>query len=62
MIITKDAEGLKQKLLSDQPATISSDAPKPAEVLEEDKVIGAFKLNIAPEKLRITLVEEVFKK
>jgi zinc protease len=62
VIITKDAEGLRQKLLSDEPATITYTAPKPADILAEDKVIGAMKLNLAPENVRITPVDEVFKK
>jgi zinc protease len=60
VIVTKDAEGLKKKLLSDEFSPIKYDAEKPAELLEEDKVIGARKLSIAPEKLTITKIDEVF--
>jgi zinc protease len=60
--ITKDAEGLKQQLLSDAFSPIKYDGEKPAELLAEDKVIGALKLNLAPEKVRITPVEDVFAK
>jgi len=62
VIITKDAGGLKQQLLSDAFSSIKYDGEKPAELLAEDKVIGALKLNLAPEKVRIILVEEVFAK
>jgi zinc protease len=62
VIITKDAEGLKQKLLSDAFSPIKYDGEKPAELLAEDKVIGALKLNLAPEKVRITPVGEIFAK
>lgn len=61
VIITKDTRGLKEQLAKDAPSTIRYDAPKPADVLEEDKIIGARKLNIKAEKIRITPVEEVFK-
>jgi zinc protease len=60
VIVTKDAEGLKKKLLSDEFSPIKYDAEKPAELLEEDKLIGARKLSIAPEKLTITKIDEVF--
>lgn len=60
VVITKDAEGLKNQLLSPDPSTIAYDAPKPPEVLAEDKVIGAKKLGLTPERVRITPVAEVF--
>jgi zinc protease len=62
VIITKDAEGLRQKLLADEFSPIKYDGTKPAELLAEDQVIGARKLGIAPEKIRITPVSEVFAK
>ena len=60
VIVTKDAEGLKQKLLSDEFSPIQYDAEKPKELLDEDKVIGAQKLQIRPENLKITPVNDVF--
>ena len=60
VFVTKDAEGLKRQLLSPAPATIAYDAPKPPEVLAEDKVIGARKLGLTPERVRITPVADVF--
>ncbi len=59
--IAKDAEGLRDQLLSDQPSSIKYDAPKP-ELAEEDKVIGSYKLNIKPENVKITPVDAVFAK
>ena len=60
VVITKDAEGLEKQLLSPDPSTIAYDAPKPPEVLAEDKVIGAKKLGLTPERVRITPVADVF--
>jgi zinc protease len=60
VIITKDAEGLKQALVSDAPSSVVYDAEKPADLLAEDKLIGARKLGIRPEAVRITPVEQVF--
>jgi len=62
VIITKDAEGLKQQLISDAFSSIKYDGEKPAELLAEDKVIGALKLNLSADKVRITPVEDVFAK
>jgi zinc protease len=60
--ITKDAEGLKQALVSDAFSPIVYDGQKPKDLLEEDKVIGALKLNIAPANVRITPIADVFAK
>ena len=62
VIITQDAEGLKSALVSDAPSTVKYDAPKPQAILDEDKVIGARKLGIKAENVRITPVEEVFRR
>ncbi|HUR79414.1 MAG TPA: pitrilysin family protein [Thermoanaerobaculia bacterium] len=61
VIITKDAEGLRDTLLKDGLSTIKYDAPKP-QLAEEDKVIGSYKLNIKPENIRIVSVDDVFAK
>lgn len=62
VFITKDAEDLKKRLLADSPSSIKYEAPRPQEVMDEDQIIGDIKLNITPEKLRITPVDEVFAK
>jgi zinc protease len=58
--VTKDAQGLKQALVSDAPSPIKYDGEKPKELLDEDQVIGALKLNIAPDRVKITPITDVF--
>jgi zinc protease len=58
--ITKDARGLADRLIKDEFSPIKYDGEKPAALLAEDKVIGARKLQIRPEAVRITPVEQVF--
>ncbi|MEH6437655.1 M16 family metallopeptidase [Massilia sp. DD77] len=60
VIITKDAAGLKDKLVSDAFSPIAYDANKPQALLDEDKAIGAMKLGIRPEALRITPADQAF--
>ncbi|MCS6886210.1 MAG: insulinase family protein [Blastocatellia bacterium] len=60
VMVTKDAEGLKEALLKDEPSTMKYEAPKPKELLEEDAIIGAMKLNIR--NIKVTKVDEVFVK
>jgi zinc protease len=61
VIITKDAEGLRDTLLADAPSSIKYDAPKP-QLADEDKVIGNYKLGIKPENIRIVSVDNIFAK
>jgi len=60
VIITKDAKGLQEKLLSDAFSPIKYDGEKPKELLDEDRVIGARKLGLTPQAVRITPADEVF--
>jgi zinc protease len=60
VMITDDAEGLRQALVSDAPSPINYDSPKPPAVVEEDKVLMVKPLAISADKVRITPVEEVF--
>jgi zinc protease len=62
VVITKDAAGLRDALVAETFSPIKYDAEKPAELLAEDKVIGAKKLGIVADKVKITPVEEVFAK
>jgi zinc protease len=62
VMVAKDVEGLKQALLADAPSTMTYESEKPAELLEEDKLIGARKLALRPEALRVIGIEEVFSK
>jgi zinc protease len=62
VIVTKDAKGLREQLLADGVSTIKYDADKPQALLEEDKVIGARKLGLKPENVKIVPVDQVFAK
>ena len=61
VIVTRDAKALADTLLADMPSTIRYDAPKP-ELADEDKAIGALKLGLQKDKLKITPIAEVFAK
>jgi zinc protease len=60
LFVTKDAKGLADALIADAPTTVTYDAPKPVPLLEEDRRIGATKLGVRPEAVRITKASEVF--
>jgi zinc protease len=60
VVITKDAEGLKEKLLTDAGSPIKYEAEKPKALLDEDAIIGSKKLGV--KNVTITPVEQVFAK
>jgi zinc protease len=60
VIITKDAEALRDAILSSRPSPITYNSPKPKEITNEDKVIEAFKISVKPEDVVIVPVEKVF--
>jgi len=60
VFITRDAAGLKEKLVTDAFSPITYDGSKPQELLDEDKAIGAMKLGIKPEQVKITPAAQVF--
>jgi len=61
-IVTKDANRLKQDLLSNLPSPITYPTPKPPEILEEDKEISTFPITTASDKIKIVSVEDMFLK
>ena len=60
VIITKDAEALRDAILSGRPSPITYNSPKPKEITDEDKVIETYRVNVNPEGVVIVPVEKVF--
>jgi len=61
-IITKDAKSLKEVLENDTPSPITYQTTKPESILNEDKEISAFPLNVKAENVRIVPVQDLFVK
>jgi zinc protease len=60
VIITKDVAALRDALLGDAFSPVTYDAPKPDDLLAEDRVIGALPLGIAAGNVTIARVDDVF--
>jgi zinc protease len=60
VIITKDAEGLRNAIVGNKPSPITYNSPKPKEVTDEDKVIETYKIAVKPEQVLIVPVGKVF--
>lgn len=62
VFVTKDAEALRRQLLADVFSPMSYNSEKSPELLEEDQIIGARKLGISKDAIRITRIDDVFAK
>lgn len=62
VFVTKEAEALKEALVSDAESPITYATPKPDEVLAEDQEIIGFPLEVLPENVKIVPVAELFVK
>lgn len=60
VMITRDAEGMKRKLLSGEATPISYPSPKPEDILAEDREIARFPIPVNPENIHIVRIQEVF--
>ena len=60
VFITRDAEDLKKALTENLPSPIEYTSEKPVEVLEEDKKIISYPLDVKPENVIIKPIEAMF--
>ncbi|MBA3241697.1 MAG: insulinase family protein, partial [Acidobacteria bacterium] len=60
VLITKDAEGLRDAILSGKPSPITYNSAKPQEIMDEDKLIQSYKISVKPAQVAVVPVERVF--
>ncbi len=60
VVVTKDAEGLRDAILANKPSPMTYNSPKPQAILDEDKIIQVYPIDVRAEQVRITPVEQVF--
>jgi zinc protease len=62
VIVTRDAQSLKEALVSNRPSPIKYRMAKPESVLQEDRLISTFPLAIPPQNVHIVPVAGLFEK
>src|SRR5262249_23891974 len=62
VIVTKDAAGLKQGIVSESPSPIRDHGEEPPKPLAQDRLVGSRNLNVAAEHVTITPIVYVFAK
>ncbi len=60
VFVTDEARKLKDMLVNNTPSPIDYSTPKPENVLEEDKLIASYPLDVQPEDVIIEPVEKTF--
>jgi zinc protease len=62
IVVTNDAEGFAKTAVENGPSPITYPSPMSKEILDEDKQIQAYKLNLSPKKVEVIPVDQVFQK
>lgn len=62
VVVTRDAESFKKALIANAPSPYHYPTPKPEAVLEEDREIAVFPLEVRPENVTIVPVADLFLK
>lgn len=60
VVVTKDAEALRDAITSNTRSPIKYNSPKPKEIEDEDRVIEAYRIDVKPEQITVVPVERVF--
>lgn len=58
--VAKDCESMKKAFLAGEPSPMKYNSPKAQDVLDEDKIVERWKLDLKPEAIRIIPVDSVF--
>lgn len=60
VMVTKDAEGLREALLSNKPSPMVYNAAKSQEIMDEDKIIEVYKIDVKADDVTIVPTAKVF--
>ena len=61
VMVTKDADALKEAITSGKPSPITYNSPKPDDIIAEDKIIEKYSIPTKPEWVNVVPVNSVFK-
>ncbi|OLE53652.1 MAG: hypothetical protein AUG51_12390 [Acidobacteria bacterium 13_1_20CM_3_53_8] len=60
VLITRDGETLRNAIVNNTSSPITYNAPKPQAILDEDKIIQDYRINVRPENVKVVAVDQVF--
>jgi zinc protease len=59
-VIARNCEDLRNRLLSNVPSPMTYNSPKPPEILDEDKAVERWMIDLKPEAVKIVPVDKIF--
>jgi zinc protease len=60
VIVTKNANGLRDSIIKNTPSPITYNSPKPKEITDEDNAIEKYRINVKAENVAVVPVDRVF--
>src|SRR6266571_2064998 len=60
VLVTKDADRLREAIVKNTPSPIAYNSTKPEEILDEDKIIQSYKINVKSEDVSVEQVGRIF--
>jgi zinc protease len=60
VLVTKNAEAIRDAVVNNRPSPITYNSAKPKQIMDEDKVIEAYRVNVKPEDIVVVPVAQVF--
>jgi zinc protease len=60
VMVTQGAEELRKAIIENTPSPITYNSPKPPEIMEEDKLIQNYKIEMKPEDVTVMPVAKAF--
>jgi len=60
VIVTRDGETLHNAIVNNTSSPITYNSPKPQAILDEDKIIQDYRINVRPENVKVVAVDQVF--
>ena len=60
VVVTKNGAAIRDAIVQNTPSPITYNSPKPKEIMDEDKIIQAYKVNLKPEDITVLPAQQVF--
>jgi zinc protease len=60
VLVTKDANALRDAIVKNTPSPIKYNSPKSKDIMDEDQIIQAYRVNVKPEDIAVVPVAQVF--
>jgi len=60
VLVTKNADSLRDAIVKNTPSPITYNSGKPKEILDEDAIIQSYKMNVKAEDVAVVPVGRVF--